>query len=199
MTQKSINQRGFAALEAFLILIIVAIIGGTGYYIYHANSKATDTQNAAQTDANTAVSHTSNDTAAQKFVTIKEWNVRAPYNGKLTLESSVSGNVASFSSSELDASGTQCKSEANFGGSIIRYQATDAYLNEDGSDSGKTAAQYAATLKSPTYGRVGTEYYFYTAPQAACGDTQSSKDLQAQTKGAVEGLMSKLQAVPTAD
>lgn len=30
------NQSGFSAVEALLILVIVAIVGGTGFYVYHA-------------------------------------------------------------------------------------------------------------------------------------------------------------------
>lgn len=37
------NKNGFAALESLLILVIVAIIGGTGYYVWHSK---------AQTDKN---------------------------------------------------------------------------------------------------------------------------------------------------
>ncbi len=57
MSIKSLNQKGFAAMEAVLVVVILAIIGGTGYYVYQANNKATDTQNTAQTNANTAAPH----------------------------------------------------------------------------------------------------------------------------------------------
>jgi len=38
-------QGGFSAVEGLLIFIIVAIIGGTGWYVWHANSNANDTLN----------------------------------------------------------------------------------------------------------------------------------------------------------
>lgn len=37
------SQKGFAALEGILILIIIAIIGGTGYYVWHAKDQADET------------------------------------------------------------------------------------------------------------------------------------------------------------
>jgi hypothetical protein len=37
------NQSGFSAIAALLILVIVGIIGGTGWYVVQANNKATDT------------------------------------------------------------------------------------------------------------------------------------------------------------
>jgi hypothetical protein len=42
-----LNQKGFSAIEGLLILVIVAIIGGVGLYIYHANQKTNSTLNTA--------------------------------------------------------------------------------------------------------------------------------------------------------
>lgn len=36
----NLNQHGFTALEGLLILVIVTIIGGTGYFVYHGNKEA---------------------------------------------------------------------------------------------------------------------------------------------------------------
>jgi uncharacterized protein (UPF0333 family) len=50
------TQKGFAALEALLILILVAIIGGTGYYVWHSQKQtdktSTDTLKASQSSTN---------------------------------------------------------------------------------------------------------------------------------------------------
>ncbi|HEX5448016.1 MAG TPA: hypothetical protein VFW90_02330 [Candidatus Saccharimonadales bacterium] len=37
--KKKQSQKGFAALEGLLILIIIAIIGGTGYYVWHSKNQ----------------------------------------------------------------------------------------------------------------------------------------------------------------
>jgi type II secretory pathway component PulJ len=37
------NPKGFSAIEALLILVIVAIIGGTGWYIWHSRSNTDKT------------------------------------------------------------------------------------------------------------------------------------------------------------
>ena len=52
MSNKRFNQKGFAAVEATLIVIIVAIIGGTGYYIYHAANKSNQALDTASSTAN---------------------------------------------------------------------------------------------------------------------------------------------------
>jgi cytoskeletal protein RodZ len=41
------NQSGFSAIEALLILVIVGIIGGTGWYVIQANKNTNDTLNNA--------------------------------------------------------------------------------------------------------------------------------------------------------
>jgi uncharacterized protein HemX len=73
MTHNSINQKGFAALEAVLILVIAAIIGGTGYYVYQTYNKSTDSQNTAHQNAESATPHTQKDKNAKaKPATTKE-------------------------------------------------------------------------------------------------------------------------------
>lgn len=54
MSYKSINQKGFAALEAVLVIVILAIVAGTGYYVYQANNKTTDDLNKAHTATESA-------------------------------------------------------------------------------------------------------------------------------------------------
>jgi hypothetical protein len=41
------KQRGFTVVEGLLIFIIIGIIGGTSWYVVHANSKTNDTLNNA--------------------------------------------------------------------------------------------------------------------------------------------------------
>jgi hypothetical protein len=38
----NVNQKGFAAVEALLLLVLLAIIGGTGYYVWHARQNSND-------------------------------------------------------------------------------------------------------------------------------------------------------------
>lgn len=72
MSQKNINQKGFAALEAILVIVILAIVGGTAYYVYHANNKSTDTQNAAHTSVESAQSATATKSASAAGVQAKK-------------------------------------------------------------------------------------------------------------------------------
>lgn len=49
------NQRGFAIIEMILLLLIAAIIGATGYYVWHANRQTRATLDAASKSANSEV------------------------------------------------------------------------------------------------------------------------------------------------
>src|SRR5204862_168293 len=54
LTSRSVmkkNQSGFAAIEAVLILVIVGIIGGTGYFVWHAKQNADKSLDAANESA----------------------------------------------------------------------------------------------------------------------------------------------------
>lgn len=195
MTFKVLNQKGFAAIEAILIVIILAIIGGTGYYVYQANNKATNTQNNAHTDAESAVTHKT------KYVTLKEWDVRAPYSGKLhlsyTIKSEAGGvTFAAFTSSELTDQGGLCASSPDYGGTIVRYPADAKMLSDSGETLDQTASAYAATLDKTDYAHVGDYYFFYTSPQAACADKSAGQKVQTDTQSDVKALLPKLETAP---
>lgn len=52
------DKNGFAALETLLILVIVALIGGTGWYVWHSKQQADKTLNAAQSENTSAFKST---------------------------------------------------------------------------------------------------------------------------------------------
>lgn len=197
MTYKSTNQRGFAALEAFLILVIVAIIGGTGYYVYQSYNKSTDTQNKAQTNANSAAPHKKS-TKKVEYTTITEWGVRAPVVGDLKLQYVLADGdkQANFTSEQLLAVDPECTTD--FGGTISRYAPADNTAAEG--KTAQTAKDLAAKSDKGTYAYIGGYYYFFTHSQAGCGaDTGKTVSLQQQTNNAVKALVPKLQAVPKSE
>jgi len=53
------GQNGFTVVETLLVLILLAIIGFTGYYVYHTRSNANSTYNNATKTANTTPDKTS--------------------------------------------------------------------------------------------------------------------------------------------
>ena len=51
MSLKQLNQKGLGTVEVLLVILIVAILGATGYYVYHANKNANSNYKAASQDA----------------------------------------------------------------------------------------------------------------------------------------------------
>lgn len=210
MSRKILNQKGFTAIEAILILVIIAVIGGTGYYVYHANKKTNDTLDAAgkssqsspaqrkttTSKGSTSSAKTTSPATSQNYVTIKEWGVRAPYSGAYHLTYSIKNDggdeqFATFTSAELASADSQCASFG--GGGISRLTAADTTTEANGSD---VSVAQAARDNPALYQRVGAYYYTFVHDNGACSEQQSTGSLQSQTNDAVKALVSKLEVIP---
>lgn len=191
-------QSGFTVVEGLLILVIVGLLGGTGWYVWSSNKQVNkNLDSATNTSQSSPTAKKASPVSQQDFV-IKEWGVHAKILTPLTLEYRMTdGNIAAdFSSKELDASADSCV-DGGYGGFIVREKANeDHHAGDDGAPTGQTAAEYAKTLKPGDYGHVGDYYFFYTAPQGACSADKHSQDLQGQTHDAVLGLLPKLATSP---
>lgn len=187
------KQGGFTVVEALLILVIVGLLGGTGWYVMHSQKQVDNTYSNTNNSAPVPAAKKVSPTKQQDFV-IKEWGVHAKISTPLTLEYRMTDDngAADFSSKELDASADSCV-DGGYGGFIAREKANeDHHEGDDGAPTGQTAAEYAKTLKTGEYGHVGNYYFFYTAPQGACSADKHSQDLQGQTHDAVILLIQNL-------
>lgn len=203
---------GFALIEALVMILVLAVIGFGGYYIWNSRHPVA-VKKASSTVATTSPTQTAPRKAApadpnQGYFVIKDWGIRAKYAGDLTLDYTIPTNNTStnqsgqsyqylyLSSAQLDASNPLCVG-GGYGGALERYAATSEFLMGDGNiDSGKTAAQYAATLPASGYGHVGNYYYFEISPQGACGESAASQNFQSQTRAAFMKLLPNFEAVP---
>jgi prepilin-type N-terminal cleavage/methylation domain-containing protein len=188
------KQHGFTLVETLLVLLVITMIGFTGYYVWNTQKDTNKTLDTASKITQKASSVTTKTEPGK--VVIKEWNIEAPYQGSLKLEYTFHDNdrtTAWFSSKELDATGETCANSIEYGGWIVRYKADENHELEGGGSSGQTAAQYASTLPFPEYAHLGDYYYFYSHPQAACGGNQKSYDIQTETAAAVKNLLLKFE------
>ena len=162
------NQSGFSAVEALLILIIVGILGFTGYFVWHAkqsadksltpNNSTTPVIKKKTTTNQTQPTTSTSQTSQQQYLAIKEWGVKIP------LASSISTAYYSYDSStglvrlSLDKyKGTNCAAEQGQLYAISR--STDA--SGGGANSG-------------TGVKIGSYYYFPVHPQTGCDGTTNS-------------------------
>jgi hypothetical protein len=193
------TQKGFALVEGLLILLILAVIGFGGYYVWHSQ-RQTDK---SLTQANQVSQSTKTSSKASRtYFTIKEWGVRGSYDGSVNLKYKVfsnNPNGISFSSSEIEAANSTCKvelsSDAGYGGVVRRYLSSDKFLNPAGVDTGLTAEQEAAKMDKSGFGHVGNYYFFYEHPQGVCGQSQASIDTEGQAQTAVKSIVANLVAI----
>ncbi|HEX5448017.1 MAG TPA: hypothetical protein VFW90_02335 [Candidatus Saccharimonadales bacterium] len=194
------TQKGFAALEGLLILIIIAIIGGTGWYVWHSKNQTDNTLDRAASQETTASNKKESTNATesapgQKYLVITQWGVKAKNPQGLTLEYKIDKNTAVFTSKELVSAsgGKSCD-----GGSIWRVLPTDMVPFEGPPDE-VTAQQYIDDTKndssfSQNYSKLGQYYYIYRGEQGACSDGSEIQNLQSQTEQAVADLLKSLVA-----
>jgi Tfp pilus assembly protein PilE len=48
---KKMNNKGFGAIEAILTVVVISLVGGLGYYLYHQNQTKNKTNNAQSSTA----------------------------------------------------------------------------------------------------------------------------------------------------
>lgn len=161
------NQSGFTVVEVILVLILVAILGFTGYYVWHSQKKADDKKPVSTTSQPSSTS--TKPVAAksnQDFLVVKEWGVKIPLSANLVgayyLRQSGLPNVAYLSVNSYK--GTNCAADQTSLGAINRFTATAK------DDDGNTMLS-----DFPTAVKVASYYYVYQHPQAGCdGQTSNS-------------------------
>ena len=215
MNWKKASTSGFSAIEAVLIVVILAIIGSTGYYVYHSNKKTDDTlkTTSAQSTDNqpnggkgggvTGDKHPQTGPAKNEVMIIHEWGLASefpapPKQAALIQHQIASGSkpqMAQFTTQELIDSNPACSLDRAPAGIIARATATDPFYLPDGTPSGKTVQQQltsnANTLKP--YKKVGSYYYWYISPPAACGTSQQTRQLQTVAEAQVKQIVLHLE------
>jgi Tfp pilus assembly protein PilV len=80
------NQSGFSAIEALLILVIVGIIGGTGWYVMHANKNTNDTLNNSGLGTATKSTKKASSVPAPQADPTASWTPYSSKTGKFSLK-----------------------------------------------------------------------------------------------------------------
>jgi hypothetical protein len=203
--KKLSGQSGFTAVEALLVFVLVGIIGGTGYYVWHAqqNVSKTNTDTDYKITTGTAKPKSSVNTSTTRdssasYLVIKEWGVQAVNKSKLTLRYYIKDNAAWFYSQELaDATHGGCK---EYGGIITRYRPNDTYESDPKSRPINVFVKDSSI--DITYKQIGDFYYLYEHSHSLCADINPSspnfkdlENLQTQTNDAVKAMLLSLKAV----
>ena len=149
---KKLDSKGFGALELVLILLVVIVLGGVGYYVYRNHSKKTQT---VSTQAATT-------TPSQDFE-VDSWGIMIPLTGNLVGVKAGTVNDSGYSATDqsvdvvapaLDSTWT-CEASAGVKGII-------------GSVSRTTKDKRSGPGEPLVSKKVGTYTYGYEAGGANC-------------------------------
>jgi hypothetical protein len=83
------NQSGFSLIEALLMILVIAVIGFCGYFVYHSQKSKTASASAHKTTGDSAKTKTVVETQYivvrdnQKYLNIKEWGVIIPIDDSI--------------------------------------------------------------------------------------------------------------------
>lgn len=186
------TQTGFALIEGLLIILILAIIGFGGYYVWNTQKNVDKTSKETVNTSQSAATTSSSD----KLFVIKEWGIKGPNSASVHLKYKIgdfAGHpAAEFTSEELlAAGGSDC---ASGGGVITQYSSSDKNeLNVTNPD--QTIEQGAISGDIAYYSLVGNKYYVFHGPQAGCGDPDKIQTLETDTLGAVKALSQGLRSI----
>jgi hypothetical protein len=185
-------QKGFAHVVGLVLVLLVAVVGGTGYFVWQSVQKADKNSAAASQSKNNSTTNKTpqptQNVSSQKYFKIKEWGVEAPYSGALNLQyrPGSDGSYIIFSSKELIATDPACKTAA-----IINRAKPTKDMG-----FGMTAAEEAAYLDNKGFkdhSFVGGYYYFASHGQAACSEDSKANNLEYQIYKNVAELTVNLQ------
>jgi Tfp pilus assembly protein PilV len=203
---KKNSQKGFTVVEAMLIVIIVGMLGGVGYYVWHSQQQVDKTY--SQT-ANSSVepklkgstSATSPGSSNAGYFVIKEWGIRAKNTYSITpeykVQSNSGGTWAEVSSKELVAiDPTGCSLGSNVAGAIYQAKPTDHYYAGQPGSRPVQEEVNTGVLKNRAV-KVGNYYYWYEPMlSGGCGTSKQDKEIYSRTVQGFTDLVKKLEVVP---
>jgi uncharacterized protein (UPF0333 family) len=181
---KKIRQSGFTPVAVLLVLILVTLVGATGYYVYNTqqNNKDDTKLTAANPAATPAPPSTTN---AQKYLVIKEWGVKVPLTNEIEdatyyYKSGDGGSAVYVSTKSITAKYPNCAADKTTIYAYGRYD-NPKEMNEL---AGQTMEQV-----NPGAPKVGNYYYYAMHPQAYCFDATDEKQISTIQKTDIQPLM----------
>lgn len=167
------DEKGFTLIEGIIILVVVLLIGGIGFFVYanrDSNKDNTDTKTSQQKD-----SEESADKAEEKYLDIPELDVRMKLTSSIedAYYSMSNEGYAYFSTHYFDKleGFEQCRSNAKngeYGLAALSY----AKIGDDHFGSPWTQAEFDGFSNS----KIGDTYYWVSGSQATCWDNEKFPD-----------------------
>lgn len=195
---KKFNRNGFTLVEGLLIVLVIAVLGFGGYFVWSkSHTKKTVTTTSSTTSSNSTSSNNSSDTKTASL-DVKEWGLSLKYapNG-ITLVYKVGGpNLIYVSSEQLGKAEPNCSVENERIGYILRGKPTDKYLEAESVYGDATTFQDQAKNNYHA-STLGDYVYIYVGEQMACtievnpNPSAATTALRYQTIQAVDSIFKK--------
>jgi hypothetical protein len=172
MTKHDTNL-GFSIVETLLILVVVGILGFTGWYIYHtkqvsnkdyaaaANTSTPTYKKKATTSTKSQTTSSTTTTSSQSqsgYLVISQWDVKVKMSDAADLTYSYSGQAGSSSNGTYDSSVTPVIEPSLLQNKSCKFAVTMFRTTQDMSTN-------------PNAVKVGSYYYFEDGSPASCGDS----------------------------
>ncbi len=185
------NEKGFGTVEIILIVVIVALIGVVGWFVYKNHNKTTSTSTTTAnttttkptTQTSTPTPTTTNKPSEADSLTVKEWGVKVPLSKDisdltyevqpftLNLHDKNQPVIKFFTARARAVSGIICSSN-NFPVTLNRGISTDIPITGDGPEPDDTTSNtygylYAHNTITPDghrirVGLIKVGSYYYT-------------------------------------
>jgi len=167
-----INQKGFAAVEAVLIVIVIALVGGSGYFVWRAQKNVNTAYNAAskvaQSTPEKVTKKASTTAQTQKYLVIEEWGVRMKLSTQLAdayyVINSDTPTSAYLSTRSLVAAAPDCAADKVSVAAIYRLTDSEQQQATSNPDSGNI----------PGNVHIGDYWYGIVSAQAGCFDDSNN-------------------------
>ncbi len=177
---KKLGSKGFGAIEAVLIFVVVAILSFVGWYVWNQSQKQNETsqpQSSAQVTDSAQESENSDKSGTSLI--IEEWGVQIDLTDNIkdanyTIGDEINGfQIAYLSTDTLDKNATEkCKSVNSDGSS---FQGIERSLATAKDATGNTSAELA-TNNPDSYKKIGDYvYWFYHGNAQPCSEENGSK------------------------
>lgn len=167
-----LNQKGFSAVEGFLVIVIVGMIGFTGWFMWNAQKKtntaldnSTKSQSEPQkTNVNKSPTIVKKNIATTKYLTINEWGIKFALSENIKdayYDAIKSTPMDAFS---LRVHSLDTESECKNGSQSI---VTIFRVNKDEPDDMQSDKKYTETMAAQ--GKlIGNYFYFMGGAQYSC-------------------------------
>jgi len=192
-TASSINkQSGFGLIEILLVIIVIGVLGATGWYALHTKHQTdkilSQTDKISQSESpsagdkksasSTGSSSSSSSPSSQNPLVIKEWSVKLPLSDAISdAYYSVPENSAGFPNAyglgtkSLTALDSNCAPDKT--GVAFIYRQTVATHDQNATHSDQTNYPVYPT-------KIGNYYYGYANAQSACSQNATTNQKQAR-------------------